>query len=174
MGLYIAGDADLIAEKHIWAAVDPYAQNEAFNCSNGDVFRWKHFWRVLEEQFGIDELGFYDEEGSFTLVKAMKGKEKRWEETVRENQLQPTRLEEVGVWCFVDGHGARRGSRVGQKEQEQGARVLGVQELEELLHLLGRPGEGIQDCAWSLVCLEEALLCRRGSSRTVNGPGLGL
>ncbi|PKI42611.1 hypothetical protein CRG98_036993 [Punica granatum] len=41
----IAGDADLIAEQQIWAAVDPYARNEAFNCSNGDVFRWKHFWK---------------------------------------------------------------------------------------------------------------------------------
>ncbi|CAJ2643921.1 unnamed protein product [Trifolium pratense] len=28
---YMASDADLIAEQHIWAAVDPYAKNEAFN-----------------------------------------------------------------------------------------------------------------------------------------------
>ncbi|GFY89533.1 pentatricopeptide repeat (PPR) superfamily protein [Actinidia rufa] len=46
-GYYDASDADLIAEHQIWAAVDPYAKNEAFNCSNGDVFKWKHFWKVL-------------------------------------------------------------------------------------------------------------------------------
>lgn len=99
-----AGDADLIAEQHIWAAVDPYARNEAFNISNGDVFRWKHFWKVLAEQFGIEEYGFYEEGGGgrFSLVEAMKGKERVWEEIVRENQLLPTKLNEVGLWWFVD------------------------------------------------------------------------
>ncbi|KAF5444836.1 hypothetical protein F2P56_033935 [Juglans regia] len=97
----VASDADLIAEQHIWAAVDPYARNEAFNCNNGDVFRWKHFWKVLAEQFGIEDCGF--EEGEkLSLVEMMKGKDAVWEEIVRENQLQPTKLEEVGVWWFVD------------------------------------------------------------------------
>ncbi|KAK0575755.1 hypothetical protein LWI29_006495 [Acer saccharum] len=70
-------------EHQIWSAVDEYAKNEAFNCNNGDVFKWKQFWKVLAEQFGIEEYGF-------------------WEEIVRENQLQPTKLNEVGVWWFVD------------------------------------------------------------------------
>ncbi|BFG18294.1 hypothetical protein Pyn_27089 [Prunus yedoensis var. nudiflora] len=99
----VASDADLIAEQHIWAAVDPYAKNEAFNINNGDVFKWKHFWKVLAEQFGIEEYGIDEEEGvKLSLVELMKGKERVWEEIVTENQLQPTRLEEVGVWWFVD------------------------------------------------------------------------
>ncbi|ONI33464.1 hypothetical protein PRUPE_1G426100 [Prunus persica] len=99
----VASDADLIAEQHIWAAVDPYAKNEAFNINNGDVFKWKHFWKVLAEQFGIEEYGIDEEEGAkLSLVELMKGKERVWEEIVKENQLQPTRLEEVGVWWFVD------------------------------------------------------------------------
>ncbi|XP_062108999.1 3-oxo-Delta(4,5)-steroid 5-beta-reductase [Humulus lupulus] len=97
----MASDADLIAEQQIWAAVDPYAKNEAFNCSNGDVFKWKHFWKVLAEQFGIEEYGF--EEGvSFKLTELMKDKGPVWEEIVKENQLEPTKLEEVGVWWFAD------------------------------------------------------------------------
>ncbi|KAJ0087480.1 hypothetical protein Patl1_08853 [Pistacia atlantica] len=32
----------------------------------------------------------------------MKGKEGVWEEIVRENQLQPTKLEEVGAGWFTD------------------------------------------------------------------------
>ncbi|KAI6688008.1 hypothetical protein NL676_024836 [Syzygium grande] len=98
----MAGDADLIAEQHIWAAVDPYARNEAFNCSNGDVFKWKHFWKVLAEQFGIEEYGFDEGGKRLRLTEAMKGKERVWEEIVRENQLQETKLEEVGLWWFVD------------------------------------------------------------------------
>lgn len=99
----VASDANLIAEQHIWAAVDPYAKNEAFNVNNGDVFKWKHFWEVLAEQFGIKEYGFDEEEsGRLGLVEMMEGKVGVWEEIVRENELQPTKLEEVAVWWFAD------------------------------------------------------------------------
>ena len=37
-----------------------------------------------------------------SLAKMMKGKEAVWEEIVRENQLQPTKLDEVAVWWFAD------------------------------------------------------------------------
>ena len=90
----VASDADLIAEQHIWAAVDPHARNEAFNCNNGDVFRWKHFWKVLAEQFGIEEYGF--EKGSnLGLSEMMKDKGAVWEEIMRENQLHATKLEKA-------------------------------------------------------------------------------
>ncbi|KAM1464246.1 hypothetical protein C1H46_015133 [Malus baccata] len=98
----VASDADLIAEQQIWAAVDPHAKNEAFNINNGDVFKWKHFWKVLAEQFGIEEYGIDEGGGRLSLAERMKGKEGVWEEIVRENELQATRLEEVGVWWFVD------------------------------------------------------------------------
>ncbi|KAK5840164.1 hypothetical protein PVK06_009047 [Gossypium arboreum] len=94
-------DADLIAEHQIWAAVDPYAKNEAFNVNNGDVFKWKHLWKVLAEQFGIEKYGL--EEGkNVGLKEMMKGKESVWEKIVNEKELQKTRLEEVGFWWFVD------------------------------------------------------------------------
>ncbi|KAG4157862.1 hypothetical protein ERO13_D02G089500v2 [Gossypium hirsutum] len=94
-------DADLIAEHQIWAAVDPYAKNEAFNVNNGDIFKWKHLWKVLAEQFGIEKYGL--EEGkNVGLKEMMKGKESVWEKIVNEKGLQKTRLEEVGFWWFVD------------------------------------------------------------------------
>ena len=97
----MASNANLIAKQQIWVAVDPYVKNEAFNCNNGDVFGWKHLWKVLAEQFGIEDYGF--EEGEkLSLVEMMKGKDAVWEEIVRENQLQPTKLEEVGLWWFGD------------------------------------------------------------------------
>ncbi|CAH2078096.1 unnamed protein product [Thlaspi arvense] len=100
-GFTAASDADLVAEQQIWAAVDPYAKNEAFNCNNADIFKWKHLWRILAEQFGIEEYGFVEGK-NLGLVEMMKGKERVWEEMVKENQLQEKKLEEVGVWWFAD------------------------------------------------------------------------
>ncbi|RAL41836.1 hypothetical protein DM860_009018 [Cuscuta australis] len=94
-------DADLIAEQEIWAAVDPYAKNEAFNVSNGDVFKWKHFWKVLAEQFDV-EAGELEEGKSFALQEEMEGKGGVWDEIVKKHELIPTKLEEIGVWWFVD------------------------------------------------------------------------
>ncbi|KAL7262291.1 hypothetical protein ACSBR1_000635 [Camellia fascicularis] len=99
----IGSDADLIAEQEIWAAVDPNAKNEAFNCSNGDVFKWKHLWKALAEQFDVEFVEFDDEsEEGVSLVEMMKDKGPVWEQIVREHGLEPTRLEEVGVWWFAD------------------------------------------------------------------------
>ncbi|KAL2974109.1 hypothetical protein AAZX31_14G084600 [Glycine max] len=96
-----ASDADLIAEQHIWGAVDPRAKNEAFNCSNGDVFKWKHVWKVLAERFGIREYGFLEGE-DLRLSEMMKEKGAVWEEIVKKNGLQRTKLEDVGDWWFAD------------------------------------------------------------------------
>ena len=69
--------------------------------SNGDVFKWKQFWKVLGEQFGLEAAEF-DEGKRCTLVEMMKDKGAVWDEIVKENGLVPTQLEEVGVWWFVD------------------------------------------------------------------------
>ncbi|KAI5314786.1 hypothetical protein L3X38_043962 [Prunus dulcis] len=84
---------------------DPYAKNEAFNCSNGDVYKWKHLWRVLAEQFDMEFEDFDDDdEGELrpSMEEMMKDKGPVWDEIVRENGLVPTKLEEIGNWWFVD------------------------------------------------------------------------
>ncbi|XP_074574988.1 3-oxo-Delta(4,5)-steroid 5-beta-reductase-like [Curcuma longa] len=101
-GFSDASDADLIAEQQIWAAVDPYARNEAFNCSNGDVFKWKHLWAALAEQFGVEAVGYQEDAERFTLAEAMRGKEAVWADIVAEHDLVPTKLDEVGTWWFAD------------------------------------------------------------------------
>ncbi|KAM0040359.1 putative 3-oxo-5-beta-steroid 4-dehydrogenase [Helianthus debilis subsp. tardiflorus] len=97
-----ASDADLIAEHHIWAAVDEYAKNEVFNISNGDVFKWKHFWKVLAEQFGVENGGLQEDGERRSLSDMMKDKGAVWDAIVTEKELLPTKLEEVGGWWFVD------------------------------------------------------------------------
>ncbi|KAG6493025.1 hypothetical protein ZIOFF_047998 [Zingiber officinale] len=101
-GFSDASDADLIAEQQIWAAVDPYARNESFNCSNGDVFKWKHLWAALAEQFGVEAVGYQEDAERFSLEEAMKGKEALWADIVAEHDLVPTKLDEVATWWFAD------------------------------------------------------------------------
>jgi hypothetical protein len=100
-GYYDASDADLIAEHQIWAAVDPNAKNEAFNCSNGDVFKWKHLWTTLAVQFGIETHGYGDGE-NLSLAEMMKDKSVVWDRIVKEKGLVSTTLNEIGAWWYVD------------------------------------------------------------------------
>ncbi|GMN37726.1 hypothetical protein TIFTF001_007062 [Ficus carica] len=97
-----ASDADLIAEHQIWAAVDPNAKNEAFNCSNGDVYKWKQLWKVLAEQFDLEYEECSDGDERLTLEEMMKDKSEVWDQIVKENDLVPTKLEEVGCWWFAE------------------------------------------------------------------------
>lgn len=95
-----AADADVVAEQQIWAALERPGKRQAFNCSNGDVFRWKDLWKVLEEQFQVEYVEF--EEGMDSLEEMMREKGAVWDEIVVEKELLPTKLEEVGTWWYVD------------------------------------------------------------------------
>ena len=97
-----ASDADLIAEQQIWAAVDPNAKNEAFNCSNGDAFKWKHLWKVLAEKFGLEYEEFFEDGERLTLEEMMKDKGEVWDQIVKEKGLLPSKLEQVGSWWVTD------------------------------------------------------------------------
>ncbi|CAK9203275.1 unnamed protein product [Sphagnum troendelagicum] len=97
-----ASDADLVAEQEIWAAsvADPKAKNEAFNSTNGDVFKWKRLWQLLAQEYNVQPE--YKGE-PFSLQEAMKGKDAVWDKIVKEKGLRPgLKLEDVAHWWFVD------------------------------------------------------------------------
>ncbi|KAK7363512.1 hypothetical protein VNO77_05656 [Canavalia gladiata] len=87
-------DAGVLAQQHVWAAVTPKAKNEAFNCTNGDVFTWKSMWRLLSELFDVEFVPF-DEKEEFDLVELMRDKGSVWEEIVEKYGLENTKLEEI-------------------------------------------------------------------------------
>ncbi|XP_065870511.1 3-oxo-Delta(4,5)-steroid 5-beta-reductase-like [Euphorbia lathyris] len=101
-GYWFASDADLIAEQQIWAAVDPNAKNEAFNCSNGDVFKWKHLWKVLADEFKIENYGFGEDDKRLRLDEMMKNMGGLWDEIVKEKELVDSEVEKVAIWGLLD------------------------------------------------------------------------
>ncbi|KQB42695.1 SDR family oxidoreductase [Flavobacterium aquidurense] len=57
-GISDVTDAKVLADQIIWAATNPDAHNEAFNITNGDVFRWKWLWPKIAEWFQIEFEGY--------------------------------------------------------------------------------------------------------------------
>ncbi|KAL3834427.1 hypothetical protein ACJIZ3_009163 [Penstemon smallii] len=99
---FVASDADLIAEQQIWSSIDPNGKNEAFNCSNGDLFKWKHLWKILADKFEVEYEEFDENQEYVSLSDRMKDKGPVWDEIVKKNNLLPTKLEEVASFWFAD------------------------------------------------------------------------
>ncbi|GFM79879.1 NAD dependent epimerase/dehydratase [Pseudomonas cichorii] len=51
-------DARQLARQQLWAATTPEAANQAFNITNGDVFRWKWMWGQIANYFGLQPADF--------------------------------------------------------------------------------------------------------------------
>jgi nucleoside-diphosphate-sugar epimerase len=47
-------DAGLLARASAWAAMDEKASGEAFNCTNGDVFRWERMWEDIARHLALE------------------------------------------------------------------------------------------------------------------------
>lgn len=57
-GLTDMTGARQLAQQLLWATTTPAAANQAFNCANGDVFRWRWMWPRLAQWFGVEPAGF--------------------------------------------------------------------------------------------------------------------
>ncbi|KAK3015647.1 hypothetical protein RJ639_005521 [Escallonia herrerae] len=64
-------DARVLAEQHIWVAVTDTAKNQAFNCTNGDVFAWKSFWKALCSVFDLEFVEYDEEQRNLVFAETM-------------------------------------------------------------------------------------------------------
>ncbi|KAL4578705.1 hypothetical protein LXL04_014834 [Taraxacum kok-saghyz] len=94
-------DARVVAEQQIWASITKSAKNQAFNCTNGDMFTWKMMWKVLCDVFSIEFVTF-DEKDKFDCVDFMKDKGEVWDRIVEENGLYKTKMEEISCFGLLD------------------------------------------------------------------------
>ena len=90
-------DAGVLAQQHVWAAVTEKAKNQAFNCTNGDVFTWKSMWRLLCEEFDVEFVPF-DESHELDVVEFMRDKDEVWDEIVDKYGLHKTKLKEIAYY----------------------------------------------------------------------------
>ncbi|WP_374951044.1 SDR family oxidoreductase [Mucilaginibacter sp.] len=99
-GLSDVTDARILAEQLIWASTTEVAQNQAFNITNGEVFRWKWLWFKLAEWFQIDAAGF---DGTIRPLEAeIAGDEQLWRGMAKKYQLKEPELNRLASAWHTD------------------------------------------------------------------------
>ncbi|HCP00671.1 MAG: NAD-dependent dehydratase [Alphaproteobacteria bacterium] len=96
--LYQLIDADLLAEAMVWAATTPAARDNAFNITNGDLFRWHEVWPRIAEFFNM-EIG---NSAPIAISETMTPKAPLWTELVEKHDLQPYALDQLVNWSYLD------------------------------------------------------------------------
>ena len=84
-------DADLLAAAIHFSLDNAAFENETFNITNGDVFRWQDTWPALAEMFGM-ETGEPERQ---LLSESFYGRESDWQELVKRHGLKPYSLRDI-------------------------------------------------------------------------------
>ncbi|QQC67470.1 SDR family oxidoreductase [Paraburkholderia ginsengisoli] len=91
-------DAGLLARATVWAATEPRAANQAFNISNGDLFRWNDMWPKIARYFELDVAPPLP----MSLDTIMADKAPLWNAMTHKHELQPVAYQHVSSWRFAD------------------------------------------------------------------------
>lgn len=91
-------DADLLAKATVWAATTAGSRNEAYNITNGDMFRWSSMWPKIATFFDLDVAPPLQ----MNLSDVMADKEGLWRAMVERHGLVPTSYSDVSSWTFGD------------------------------------------------------------------------
>ena len=91
-------DATLLAKATVWAATDPECANQAYNITNGDVFRWERMWPKIAKFFELEVAPPL----AISLTDVMADKAEVWDTMVSRYKLRPTPYDDVSSWGFGD------------------------------------------------------------------------
>lgn len=91
-------DAGLLARATVWAASNENCANQAFNITNGDLFRWSEMWPKIAKFFDLEVAPPLP----MSLATIMDDKEALWDKLVVENDLAPNSYQVVSSWGFGD------------------------------------------------------------------------
>lgn len=91
-------DAGLLARATLWAATEPACGNQAFNITNGDLFRWSEMWPKIAAFFDLDVAPPLP----MSLATIMADKEALWDALVARHDLTRTSYADVSSWAFAD------------------------------------------------------------------------
>jgi nucleoside-diphosphate-sugar epimerase len=91
-------DAGLLARASAWAATSEQASGEAFNVTNGDVFRWERMWGDVAKHLGLETASPIP----LTLARHMADKGPLWQQLATKKDLVQPDLAKLVGWGFGD------------------------------------------------------------------------
>lgn len=91
-------DAGLLARATVWAATDERCANQAFNITNGDLFRWNEMWPKIASSFGIETAPPLP----MSLDTIMADKQPLWDKMKARHGIADTPYADVSSWRFAD------------------------------------------------------------------------
>jgi len=96
--LYQVSDTTHLSKAIVWMATDPACANEAFNITNGDLFRWEDIWPAFADHFGMDMAP----PQKITLQTMMADKADLWREIAQQHGLQQIPYDKLVSWAYGD------------------------------------------------------------------------
>jgi nucleoside-diphosphate-sugar epimerase len=101
-----AVDSRLVADVIEWAATSPFAVNEHFNVTNGDVFEWRNLWPGMAEVLGVQA----GPDAPQSMAEFLTGKDELWRTIGEKHGLRPIPLGDIlgeshhyADFCFAHG-----------------------------------------------------------------------
>ncbi len=91
-------DAGLLAKATVWAATNAQCANQAFNITNGDLFRWNDLWPKIAGYFGLETAPPLQ----LSLQTVMADKEPLWKQIQEKHGLAQHTYQELSSWPFGD------------------------------------------------------------------------
>jgi len=91
-------DATQLANSMKWMATSEAAENQAFNVTDGDFFRWRQLFTRIAEHFDM-ELG---QARPINVELWMADKAPLWQRIINKHNLVKTPLERMAAWGFAD------------------------------------------------------------------------
>ena len=91
-------DAGLLAKATVWAATDERCANQAFNITNGDLFRWDELWPKIAAYFQLETAPPLP----MQLEVIMSDKEALWDAMIHKYGLEQNSYKDVSSWRFGD------------------------------------------------------------------------
>jgi nucleoside-diphosphate-sugar epimerase len=91
-------DAGLLAKATVWAATTPACANQAFNITNGDLFRWNELWPKLAAYFGLEAAPPL----TMPLQTVMADKAALWQTLQEKHGLVSHPYAQLSSWGFAD------------------------------------------------------------------------
>lgn len=91
-------DAGLLAKATVWAATSEQCANQAFNITNGDLFRWDDLWPKIARYFGLETAAPLN----MNLSVVMADKAPLWKRIQEKFDLALYTYQELSSWPFGD------------------------------------------------------------------------